>query len=330
MSNGKKRSAATTAAGRGRRFERYECVCSPHLFPLVFFLFEYPLCALCVLCGKAVVVLVAGEARAGISAGGICLFSRVSFLEFLRPMAMKISGILFDLGDTLLNFGKVDVPGKFEAGAQLAYQYLVDLKQPMPSFAAFHRRQFWAMRWSYFKSRFTRREFNTLDILGKLCLDMGHELDPGQMLELAWRFYHPLSEQASVEAGAADMLRGFAQSGLKLGLVSNTFIPGQILDRHLAEVGLLELLPVRVYSCDVRHRKPSPEIFQIALDKAGLKAAQTVFVGDSLEADIEGANRAGMISVLKDPHRHPRHSKIQPHHRIGSLAELPELLRQYW
>ena len=31
--------------------------------------------------------------------------------------------------------------GQVRGGAQLAYQYLVDLSQPMPSFAAFHRRQ---------------------------------------------------------------------------------------------------------------------------------------------------------------------------------------------
>jgi putative hydrolase of the HAD superfamily len=244
-------------------------------------------------------------------------------------MAKKIHGILFDLGDTLLDFGKVDVLGKFEAGANLAYQYLAELRLPLPSFASFHRRQLWAFRWNYFKSRFTRREFNTLDILGQSCLRMGHDISQEQMLELAWRFYQPLERQATVEDGTRELLEELTAAGLRLGLVSNTFVPGQTLDRHLAQVKLLDLLPVRIYSCDAIHRKPSPEIFLMALRETQLEPAQTLFVGDSLEADIDGANKIGMISVLKDPQGWHRHSKIQPRHRIGRLTELREILRQY-
>jgi HAD superfamily hydrolase (TIGR01549 family) len=244
-------------------------------------------------------------------------------------MARKIQGILFDLGDTLLDFGKVDVLGKFEAGANLAYQYLSELRLPLPSFASFYRRQLWAFRWNYFKSRFTRREFNTLDILGKSCMEMGHDVSHEQMLELAWRFYRPLASQASAEEGTRELLAELAAGGLRLGLVSNTFVPGQTLDRHLAEAKLLDLLPVRVYSCDAIHRKPSPEIFRLALGQAQLEPEQTLFVGDSLEADILGANQAGMISVLKDPQDRHRHSKIQPRHRIRRLAELREILKRY-
>jgi HAD superfamily hydrolase (TIGR01549 family) len=244
-------------------------------------------------------------------------------------MAEKIEGILFDLGDTILDFGSVDVLGKFEAGANLAYQYLSELRLPLPSFATFHRRQLWAIRWNYFKSRFTRREFNTLDILGKLAIEMGHDLSHEQMLELAWRFYQPLARQATVEEGTRELLNEFAAQELKMGLVSNTFVPGPILDRHLKEVNLLELLPVRIYSSDVICRKPSRSIFQLALQQTRLEPAKTLFVGDSLEADIEGANQAGMISVLKDPHNRHRHSRIKPNHRIRRLSELRDIVRQH-
>ena len=90
-----------------------------------------------------------------------------------------------------------------------------------------------------------------------------------------------------------------------------------------------DLLPVRIYSCDAICRKPSLDIFQLALRRAQLEPGQTMFVGDSLEADIEGANQAGMISVLKDPQGRHRHSRIQPRHRIRRLTELREILRQY-
>lgn len=244
-------------------------------------------------------------------------------------MTRPVEGIFFDLGDTLLDFGPVDVRGLFEAGAHLAYEYLGKLDQPLPSFEKFHRKQLWAIRWSYFKSRITRREFNSLDVLGRMAEDMGQNLTAEQAEELTWLWYVPLRRRATVEPGAAEMLRGFREQGFKLGLISNTFVPGEVLDRHLSEEGLLELLPWRIYSCDVRYRKPNRRIFRIALERAELEANRTMFVGDSLKADVRGANRTGMISVLKDPAGQHSRSSASPRHSIGRLAELEPLVRGY-
>lgn len=243
----------------------------------------------------------------------------------MRP----VEGIFFDLGDTLLDFGPVDVRGLFEAGAHLAYQYLGKLRQPLPRFDKFHRKQLWAIRWSYFKSRITRREFNSLDVLGRMADDMGQDLTEEQAEELAWLWYLPLRRTATIEPGTAEMLRRFSDRGLKLGVISNTFVPGQVLDRHLGEEGLLELLPWRIYSCDVRYRKPNRKIFRLALKKAGLEAHRTIFVGDSLRADVRGANRSGMISVLKDPTGERTLSSATPRHRIRKLSELEPLVEGY-
>ena len=241
-------------------------------------------------------------------------------------MAARIRGILFDLGDTLLDFGRVDVRAMFEAGGRLAYQYLKDLGQPLPSFEAFHRRQLWAIRWNYLKSRLTRREFNALDLIGRLSISMGHNLTHQQTLDLAWLWYEPLSRTARMEPGLRGLLGRLRDSGLVLGLVSNTFVPGEVIDRHLGQLGLLEFLPVRVYSCDVRYRKPHRNIFLIALGQAKLAPAETIFVGDSLEADIAGANRAGMISVFKAPGHHRSGTSVKPAHRIARLAEVEDIV----
>lgn len=244
-------------------------------------------------------------------------------------MANRIDGILFDLGDTLLDFGKLDITGLFEAGAKVTYEYLQQLGQPLPSFSKYHRRQLWAIRWNYFKSRFTRREFNALELLGRLGGRMGHTLTPSQTLELAWLWYQPLSQCATVEPGVRELLEAFRRQGLTMGLVSNTFVPGEVLDRHLERVGLLDLLPLRVYSSDVGYRKPHPNIFQLALERAHLDAGKTLFIGDSPLADIQGANNAGMISVLKDPTGKNAQAKTKPTHRIASLSELPRIIAQY-
>lgn len=249
--------------------------------------------------------------------------------EYDFVMARRISGILFDLGDTILDFGRIDIRTLFEQGARLSYDYLGELGQAVPSFAKYHRKQNWAVRWSYLKSRFTRREFNALDTLGRLSLKMGHDLTPQQLMHMAWLWYQPLASCAVIEPDTKGLLERLRQRGLKIGVVSNTFVPGQVLDEHLSREGLLELLPVRVYSCDVRYRKPHRSIFKLALDRLRLDATETLFVGDSLEADIRGANRAGMISVLKDPHDRHLQPSIKPAHRIHRLAELPDVLAHY-
>jgi HAD superfamily hydrolase (TIGR01509 family) len=244
-------------------------------------------------------------------------------------MSNRIKGILFDLGDTLIDFGKVDVPTLFEAGARMAYDYLTNLQKALPVFVDYHRRQLRAVRWNYLKSRITRREFNSLDIMGNFSKKLGHELSPKQMIDLAWQWYLPLSRVAKVAPCAHDLLEDFKRQGLTVGLVSNTFIPGQVLDMHLAQAGLLELLPVRVYSCDVKWRKPRPEIFRLALKLANLAPGETLFVGDSPQADVVGANRAGMISVLKDPANRFTNTKTKPAHRIRDLCELRPILHIY-
>jgi len=244
-------------------------------------------------------------------------------------MSKRIKGILFDIGETLLDFGEPDVHSMFEAGARLAYEFLKKLNYPVPTFAAYHRKQLWAIRWAYFKSRFTRREFNSLDLINRIGRRMGHKVTPEQSFELAWLWYEPLSKCATVEKGVLEMLARLKEAGLRMGLGSNRFIPGEVLDRHLESEGLLDLLPIRVYSCDVGYRKPDSRIFNIALKRASLTPAETLFIGDSVTADICGANRAGLMSVLKDPVGHYADSSANPRYRIRSLTEIEALVADY-
>jgi FMN phosphatase YigB (HAD superfamily) len=53
-----------------------------------------------------------------------------------------------------------------------------------------------------------------------------------------------------------------------------------------------------------------------------------MFVGDSLINDIRGANRMGMISVLKGGSGRSRPWLARPRHRICCLAQLPRLLAE--
>ncbi len=243
-------------------------------------------------------------------------------------MTQRIEGILFDLGETVLDFGDVDTTAVFKISAQQAYAYLKDLGKPLPPFKRFHRRQLWSIRWHYLLGRLTGREFSALDLLQRLGRRMGYSLTDKEALDVCWLWYEPLSRPATAEDGLHDMLSQFREMGLTLGVVSNTFIPGAVLDRHLEEEGLLEYFEPRIYSSEVGYRKPRPEIFDFAIKQTGLDPARMLFVGDTIRADIRGANRAGMVSVLKDPANRYAKRRTGAAHRIRSITELARIVEE--
>jgi putative hydrolase of the HAD superfamily len=84
-------------------------------------------------------------------------------------------------------------------------------------------------------------------------------------------------------------------SGYKLGLVSNA-PPGTL--ELVKRMGLQRYMSNFVISGDVGVSKPNPEIFRFALRNAEVMPSEAVHVGDVYEADVVGADDAGMTGVL--------------------------------
>ena len=112
----------------------------------------------------------------------------------------------------------------------------------------------------------------------------------------------------------------------KLGIVSNFAIPecvSKLLEKH----GLDLFFDVVVVSAAVNKRKPSPEIFQKALEKLGISASEAVFVGDTVDADIQGAKSAGMKTIFIERRPQKEAEQTFPDQTIQSLNELPAALK---
>ncbi|MFH1169132.1 MAG: HAD-IA family hydrolase [Chloroflexota bacterium] len=109
--------------------------------------------------------------------------------------------------------------------------------------------------------------------------------------------------------------------GLVLGLISNV---DRDITSLLADVGLSGLLSVVVTSQNAGVNKPQPGIFQTALERAGIQAAEAVYVGDQYRVDVGGAKGAGLKGVLLDRNDYYRDVTDAP--RIHSLSEMPGLL----
>jgi putative hydrolase of the HAD superfamily len=89
------------------------------------------------------------------------------------------------------------------------------------------------------------------------------------------------------------------------------------------------LFDVIIVSAAVNKRKPSPEIFQTALKDLKVSASQAVFVGDTVDADVEGPKSVGMKVIYIERRIQKPSEKYLPDQTIKSLSELPPLLELY-
>jgi putative hydrolase of the HAD superfamily len=117
------------------------------------------------------------------------------------------------------------------------------------------------------------------------------------------------------------VLEELTSEGYALGLVSNF---EAWLDELLADLGVREAFAVRVISGIEGMEKPDPRIYRLALERAGVDAADAVYVGDNPEFDIDPPVAVGMLPVLIDRReRDAGHAGA----RITDLADLAEVLR---
>jgi len=102
----------------------------------------------------------------------------------------------------------------------------------------------------------------------------------------------------SVLASAQALLDALRTRGIKTGLVANSWPdPGRVLRKDAELLGLSDRLDVLVYSEEVGRRKPDPEIFLHACRQLEVETAATMYVGDNLLTDVQGAADVGMTTV---------------------------------
>ncbi len=240
----------------------------------------------------------------------------------------QVEAILFDLGQTLLEFGRLRTGRLFALSAQSSYQWLKANQQPVPPFWRYRLKHFLGLYVHLLRSWITGDDFDSLELLKAYGKRYRFTLTDEQYKELNWVWYEPLSREAFTEPGLIETLTRLKAMGLKMGILSNTFVNKDSLQRHLAQVGIKDFFPVQLYTCDYPFRKPDPRIFHVAAEQIAAAPAKTLFIGDRLDTDVKGATAAGMIPVFK---RIPanRHKKIPAGLlEIKAIADLPALVEK--
>jgi len=130
-----------------------------------------------------------------------------------------------------------------------------------------------------------------------------------------------------------EVLAELKTRGYKLGVVTNTVTSREEHVRlAMRRINIEKYFDVVVTSVDLGFRKPDERIFFTALRTLGVRPEEAAMVGNRLDTDILGGNRAGMKTILlrwNDRTRAQASSQQEePPRTITSLKELPKVLSE--
>jgi HAD superfamily hydrolase (TIGR01662 family) len=239
----------------------------------------------------------------------------------------RFEAIFFDLGNTLMYdkdpwdpiFPRADAAMRKtleEAGYPLAENAYGEFTTIFDLY--YHRREN------------TLKEETTVQLLREL-MEAQDASPPDPVLYAAMEAMYAITQENwYLEEDAIPTLEAMKEMGYRLGAISNAADDENV--QELMDKGNLrphfEFI-ISSAACGIR--KPDARIFQLALDHFQVPPEKIVMVGDTLDADILGANCLGIYSIwinrrANDPPE--GELSIQPQAVISALSDLPKLLQE--
>jgi 2-haloalkanoic acid dehalogenase type II len=237
-------------------------------------------------------------------------------------VAPATRAILFDFGGTLFDYADL-ARGQLESLVSLAERLALDAAPG--DLAAAQRRATAAVFRDYLpRSYYLHRDFFE-DALRATGRELGVVLAEDDVRHYFAVQHKNRARDFRLRRGVTETLAELRRRGFHLGIVSN--IDEDDL-HHLIDLGSLRTHFDSLLSSEAaRSCKPDARIFAVAIERAGCRPEEALFVGDTLAQDVAGANRHGLRSVLlwhRDD-RPPPQAEERPHHVIRAIPELLEL-----
>lgn len=239
--------------------------------------------------------------------------------------------IIFDLGGTLIHFDGAWPEVLARADLEL-FRHLTaaGLKLNEKQFLQTFRAQLE----SYYRERESEFiEYTTLYVLRTLLAEWGYPDLPDATLRPALKAMYAVTQAHwLIELDTLPTLEALRSKGYRLGLISNAADDADV-QALVDKTGIRSYFERILTSAAKGIRKPNPKIFWDLLDQMKVERARAVMVGDTLGADILGANNAGIYSIwitrrADNPANRAHEDTILPDARITSLSELPKLLER--
>ena len=227
---------------------------------------------------------------------------------------MKYKFLLFDLDHTLLDF---DAAEDIALSHLLKEEGVVDIQAYKDYYVPMNK----ALWKDLEQKKITKSELiNTR--FAKLFAHFGIEKD-GDYLAERYQFF--LSKQGQTFPGVEDLLRKLISKGYELYAATNGIT--YIQTGRLEQSGIAPYFKEIFISEQLHTQKPDAEFYEkIGTRIPNFDKNQTLMIGDSLSADIQGGNNADIDTIWYNPHHLENKSLAQPTYEVDSYQALLDCL----
>ena len=200
---------------------------------------------------------------------------------------MKIEHVFFDLDHTLWDFEKNSELTFYKIFDELQFKidvpYFLEVYKPL-------NRMFWRMyreekiskedlRYQRLKTVFDKIDFSISDdYINKIAVDYINYLP---------NFNHLFDDTFEV--------LDYLKNKYTLHIITNGF--EEIQTKKMESSNILQYFDKVITSESVGVKKPNPKVFTYALELANANNKNSIMIGDSIEADIDGALNVGMKAI---------------------------------
>lgn len=112
-------------------------------------------------------------------------------------------------------------------------------------------------------------------------------------------YWNTLLEAMVPSPGMLECIPALKRAGYRLGIGTNMHVDYQLL--KLERLGVISNLDFVVTSEEVFVEKPSPRFFLHCVRKANCTPEECLFIGDNIDLDVLGAQRAGLQALWFQP-----------------------------
>lgn len=244
---------------------------------------------------------------------------------------MKIQGLIFDLGHTLIELPEDPETLRremFAAAIQELRRHGIHAEESAFIDAV---ERWMALRYGRWQEDW--REYPLVETFALALGDLGYDrLPDGIVQEVVRAFLTPQEARWQPFPDTFPTLEELRRRNYRLALLTNSGDADhswRLIDRF----GLRRYFDPIVISAAVGWRKPHPALFRQIAATWALPPQAIVVVGDLLDADIRGAHLAGMrgiwAAMSSEPASLPSSNHIQPDAIVRSLSEILMVL-SHW
>ena len=205
-----------------------------------------------------------------------------------------IRSVIFDIDDTMFDYGYADKAGMSALLRYTSEQLSLDLEMVRARIAQVQSRI--TGRLGTDDSAIHNRLIRFQTLLEELGVpDFTHAL---KMYHAYWDTF---IDAVIPEPGFRELVTALRKAGISIGV--GTDMTAYIQYKKLEKLDVLREMSFIVTSEEAGVEKPSSPFFRLCVEKAGCAPEESVFIGDNMRKDVEGACSAGLHGMWYHPTR---------------------------